>query len=274
VCEVILGVSVKEGETVKVRILRLLVSGEKRYTELMRALAKPDYTVYTNLKELQRMDLVSKVGRGSYAITKKGKNRFRSLVARKQIDNDLFLESGKSHLKTLEEAERRLKGYGVALDLQKSRGTLEFLGSLGLLGAKDLLRGFKFLDDPAKRYVRSLAKIYVNSPERFLGKRAKDLSFPDLKTIWRLVRPDAWRVPDEREGLIFNYLKCWKEFKMELDRDEELMNRMKERGIDQRKVFLTLRLFSLPIVERVRLVKKDIERIASPDEKRKGGEKS
>ncbi len=64
----------------QLRILKVLSTGPKSSTELIRETNLSTTTLYYNIKILIINDLVVKIGKGRYAITDKGRDLLRRIV--------------------------------------------------------------------------------------------------------------------------------------------------------------------------------------------------
>lgn len=242
-------------ETVKDQVLYTLLDGDKRYSELMVMLGKPNRTIFVNLQELIARGLVSKPARGTYAITKKGEAFAEEFVVQKQAVVDLILEKDLARSKKGlgDELVRRLRRHGAGLDIQKRRTVKQIIASIGMLGYKDLAKAFLFPGKLEKEYIGFLANLYMHSVKKYLNKKEGELNYLELKAAWQAVGPDAWHLLDEREGLIFDFQDAWNCFAKR--RSDELKTKMDGQELNQNNVFKVLRVFSFPVFTRTKLVK-------------------
>jgi len=236
---------------VKDDILCLLWDGDRRFTELMRLLGRPNRTVYTNLEKLRKGGLVKRVERGLYGLTRKGRSAAERVLRErdKAVPADILDWCEKGELSR--KIEKKLLLHGAALDVRKELGAKHIVGSFGLLPIKELTRAYLKLGKLEKQYLRFLAGLYMNSPVRYLGKDKKRLGFLELRSAWQAVDPSAWNHPVKREGLVFDFPAAWERAKVPKD----LRRKLKELGIGRAEVFGRLRAFSFPVRERMRLAR-------------------
>lgn len=79
---------------VKVSVLELLTKEHKRYSDIVRALGRPDKTVYVTLTALSEMNLVAKDDEGKYVLTDTGKRELERIkfvrVAEEEDDIEII----------------------------------------------------------------------------------------------------------------------------------------------------------------------------------------
>lgn len=177
--------SVVRGE-VKVQILFNLYrhGGRMNYRGLLRALGRPDRTLYVNLLELQRKGLVTKEKRGLYTISKRGLESLDLREAKLESKVEAVLSA-----RTLEECFykkfRRFLAGVTDLKSDVSLGT-----ALATFGVFPLLAFAKNVVKPSEDeevYHRFLASAYVNSVD---PKALAECPYPiTVEHFWRVANP-------------------------------------------------------------------------------------
>lgn len=243
-------------------MLCALLDGEKRYTDLMEILERPDKTIYVNLKKLREQEFVKKLDRGVYGLTEEGAEKAEKVSLEKQREVRPQLEDWSDHENLKEKVRRKLHISGVGMDLQKPRSAKSIIASGGMLAFKDLVRAFSGLTEPEREYLDFSADLYISSPREYLG--SEKLDWLELQAAWRAANPDAWKRRDRREGFDFDFPKAWEN--LEGERSEALKEGMSDLGLSKYKIFKGLRVFSLPLREKFKLVKDEPEKLAAPPE--------
>lgn len=110
-------------KNVKKQLLCVLLDGEKRYTNPMEILEKPDKTIYVNLRKLKEQGLVKKLDRGLYGLTEDGERELEPVCEREIEGYDLSEEEKKRVRKRVERYEEK---YGA--------NNLPVEGSVGEVG--------------------------------------------------------------------------------------------------------------------------------------------
>jgi len=230
---------IKRSQKAREELLKALSEGSLFFSEILKKTRMSTATISKYLKIMEETGEVRKVirnGRLAYALTPYGLKEIHKMAT--QVENEVI---------------RKLHLYGAVLDLRKQRSITDIVVGAGLPAIKDIVRTFAMLRRTDREYLRFLAELYVHSVKKFIDKTEGELTYVELRAVWQVIDSNAWKEPVVKEGLHFDYINAWRRFYGNLS--SELKRKMKERNLNEEKIFKKLRAFSFPASERIRLAK-------------------
>jgi len=236
--------SVARGE-VKVQILFSLYShnGRMNYRELLRALGRPDRTLYVNLLDLQQKGLVRKQGRGVYAISEKG----LEMLNRREAELEGKVEVGLT-AKTIEEYFYR-KFTRLLLGLTDLKRDVGLATILATFGVYPLLMFAKSKVKPSRDeevYHRFLASAYVNSVDQ---KALAESPHPcTVEYFWRVAPPKLIAAKEGKKkqkilGFEFNFSRGYQHALNSIEEAEKVLAKYGRKS--EEKIFARLKVITI-----------------------------
>jgi len=253
---------------VKIHVLfnLLLHGGRMNYRELLKALGRPDRTLYVNLLELQRDGFVKKEERGLYVISEAGLRllKMREAELEAKIETELGAEElervegpGK-YVEALEEHFReKFRRFLVGLtDLKSDLSLSTILVTFGVYPLVMFVKSAVKSSEDEVIYHAFLASTYVNSVD--LRALMKNPSPHTVEYFWQTADPKliAAKNGERRQeilGFEFNFSKGYRHALNNVEKAEEVLSRYGRKS--EERIFARLKILSHPVGERRKIIK-------------------